>query len=93
MVFEYVFENTIDGKKSRLFLNFEVEKDVETLTTIVRIIAPLVAAILVGNWFMSEVKKARFKGAPWYQPYISIPGLLIILLILLVPIVLWIIKS
>ena len=93
MVFEYVFENTIDGKKSRLFLNFEVEKDVETLTTIVRIIAPLVAAILVGNWFLSEVKKARFKGAPWYQPYISIPGLLIILLILLVPIVLWIIKS
>jgi len=70
-----------------------VENDVETLTTIVRIIAPLVAAILVGNWFLSEVKKARFKGAPWYQPYISIPSLLIILLILLVPIVLWIIKS
>ena len=65
----------------------------ETLTTIVRIIAPLVAAILVGNWFMSEVRKARFKGAPWYQAYVSIPGLLIILAVLLVPIVLWIIKS
>jgi len=70
-----------------------VENDVETLTTIVRIIAPLVAAILLGNWFLSEVKKARFKGAPWYQPYISIPGLLIILLILLVPVVLWTIKT
>ena len=70
-----------------------MEKDVDTLATIVRIIAPLVAAILVGNWFMSEVKKARSKGAPWYQPYISIPGLLIILAVLLVPIVLWIIKS
>ena len=91
MVFEYVFENTIDGKKSRLFLNFEVEKYVETLTTIVRIIGPLVAAILVGNWFLSEVKKARFKGAPWYQPYVSIPGLLIFLAIL-IPVVLWIIK-
>ena len=65
----------------------------ETFTTIVRIIAPLVAAILVGNWFMSEVRKARFKGAPWYQAYVSIPGLLIILAVLLVPIVLWIIKS
>lgn len=62
-----------------------------TLKTILKIIAPLVAAILVGNWFMSEVKKARIKGAPWYQPYMSIPGLLIILAILL-PIVLWIIK-
>jgi hypothetical protein len=65
---------------------------VATLTTIARIIAPLVAAIFLGNWFMSEVKKARFKGAPWYQPYLSIPGLLIILAIL-TPIVLWIIKS
>jgi len=77
--------------KTILNLIYEMEKDVATLTTIVRIIAPLVAAILVGNWFMSEVKKARFKGAPWYQAYVSIPGLLIILVILL-PIVLWIIK-
>ena len=78
--------------KTILNLIYEMEKDVATLTTIVRIIAPLVAAILVGNWFMSEVKKARFKGAPWYQAYVSIPGLLIILVILL-PIVLWIIKT
>jgi hypothetical protein len=70
-----------------------MEKDVDTLATIVRIIAPLVAAIFLGNWFMSEVKKARFRGDPWYRPYISTPGLLIILAVLLVPIVLWIIKS
>ena len=69
-----------------------MEKNVETLKTIIKIIAPLVAAILVGNWFMSEVKKARVKGAPWYQAYLSIPGLLIILVILL-PIVLWIIRA
>jgi hypothetical protein len=70
-----------------------MEKDVEILKTIIRIIAPLVAAILVGSWFMSEVKKSRLKGGPWYQPYISIPGLLIILAVMLLPIVLWIIKS
>ena len=69
-----------------------MEKDVATLTTIARIIAPLLAAIFVGNWFMSEVKKARFKGAPWYQAYLSIPGLLIILAIL-IPVILWIIKT
>ena len=86
-----MFEDTIDGEKPR-GANLEVEEDVATVTTIVKIIAPLVAAILLGNWFMSEVKKARFKGAPWYQPYLSIPGLLIILVIL-IPIVLWIIKS
>ena len=71
---------------------YEMEKNVETLTTIVKIIAPLVAAILVGNWFISEIKKVRFRGGPWYQAYVSIPGLLIILVILL-PIILWIIKT
>jgi hypothetical protein len=78
--------------KTTLDFIYEMEKDVATLTTIVRIIAPLLAAIFVGNWFMSEVKKARFKGAPWYQAYLSIPGLLIILAIL-IPIILWIIKT
>jgi hypothetical protein len=86
-----VFENTIDGEKPR-GANLEVEEDVATITTIVKIIAPLVAAILLGNWFMSEVKKARFKGAPWYQPYLSVPGLLIILAIL-IPVILWIIRK
>ena len=62
-----------------------------TLTTIVKIIAPLAAAILVGNWFLSEVKKSRAKGGAWYQPYLSIPGLLIILAILF-PVILWIMK-
>ena len=78
--------------KTTLNFIYEMEKDVATLTTIVRIIAPLAAAILVGNWFMSEVKKARFKGDPWYQAYVSIPGLLIILAIL-IPVILWIIKT
>jgi hypothetical protein len=86
-----VFEDTIDGEKPR-GANLEVEEDVATITTIVKIIAPLVAAILLGNWFMSEVKKARFKGAPWYQPYLSVPGLLIILAIL-IPVILWIIRK
>ena len=86
-----MFKDTIGGEKP-CGANLEVEEDVETISTIVKIIAPLVAAIFLGNWFMSEVRKARFKGAPWYQPYLSIPGLLIILAVL-VPIVLWIIKS
>jgi hypothetical protein len=87
-----LFLKTLFTEEKPPDLNLETENDVSTLTTIVRIIAPLVAAIFLGNWFMSEVKKARFKGAPWYQPYISIPGLLIILAIL-VPVILWIIKS
>jgi len=55
-------------------------------------LAPLVAAILVGNWFLSEVKKARAANQPRYRAYISPPGLLIILVIL-IPILLWIINK
>ena len=60
--------------------------------TIIKMLAPLVAAILVGNWFLSEIKKARSTNQPWYRPYVSLPGLLVILAILL-PILVWIIKK
>jgi len=66
---------------------------VPEITKILRFLAPLVAAIFVGNWFLSEVKKARATNQPWYRPYLSTPGLLIILAAILIPIILWIIKK
>ena len=39
----------------------------------------LVAAILLGNWFLAEVRKASRLRQPWYKPYLSLPGLLILL--------------
>lgn len=51
--------------------------------SIVRLIAVLVAAVLIGNWFLSELRKAQAARLPWYKPYISIPGLLIIAAVLL----------
>ncbi len=63
------------------------------ITKILRFLAPLVAAILVGNWFLSEVKKARATNQPWYRPYLSTPGILIILAAILIPIFLWVIKK
>ncbi len=63
-----------------------------TLANIVKLVAVLVAAILIGNWFLAEVKKTRLKGNPWYQFYLSPPGLLIILALLL-PIIIWIINK
>ena len=62
------------------------------LVNLLKMIAVLVAAILVGNWFLAEIKEARVKGKPWYQPYLSVPGILIILA-LLFPIIIWIIKN
>ncbi|MEJ2641376.1 MAG: hypothetical protein P8010_17555 [Desulfosarcinaceae bacterium] len=57
-----------------------------------RLATPLIAAVIVGNWFLSEAKKAKAAGKPWYTPYLSIPGFLI-LVALLIPIVLWVMKK
>jgi hypothetical protein len=54
-----------------------------------KIIPVLIAAILLGNWFLAELKRANATGKPWYTAYISMPGLLILLAILIIPIVLW----
>ena len=48
------------------------------LTQFLKAIPVLVAAFLLGNWFLSEVKKAKLAGKPWFTPYLTIPGILII---------------
>ena len=68
-----------------------MELDVSNLLNLLKMVAVLVAAILVGNWFLAENRKARAQDKPWHQPYLSAPGILIILALLL-PIVWWIFK-
>jgi hypothetical protein len=64
---------------------------VTTVLSLLKITAVLVAAILIGNWYQSELKKVRAKGKPWYKLYLSLPGIIIILVILL-PVFLWLLK-
>ena len=53
---------------------------------LLRMVSVLAAAALLGNWFLKELKKAKQAGAPWYRPYVSPPGLIIILIVLVAPI-------
>ena len=46
---------------------------------ILKAIVILAAAFFLGNWFLSEVRKAKSVGKPWYAPYLTIPGLLILI--------------
>ena len=61
------------------------------LLTLVKYTAVLVAAMVIGNWFLAEVKKAKFSNQPWYKPYASVPGF-IILAALSLPIIFWLIS-
>ncbi len=54
--------------------------------TVLRMVSVLIAAIILGIWFKAELKAAQVQGAPWYKPYLSPPGIMIILAILLLPI-------
>jgi hypothetical protein len=56
------------------------------LLKIIQLIAVLLAASILGNWYIAEYRKARAAHLPSYRAYFSIPGICIILLILLLPI-------
>jgi hypothetical protein len=59
-----------------------------SLIEALRLAAVVAAAALLGNWFLTELRKARRQKSPWYYPYISPPGLLI-LAALTVPLLYW----
>ena len=63
------------------------------LMTILKSVAVLVAALIVGNAFLEELKKARALGLPWYKPYLTLPGILILIVILVIPIILKIMQG
>ena len=63
------------------------------LVTIIKAAAILIAALIVGNSFLDELKKARALGLPWYKPYLTLPGIIILIIILVVPIVLKIMQG
>ena len=52
---------------------------------IIKLIAVLLAASILGNWYLAEYKKARAAHLPSYRAYFSLPGICILLLILLLP--------
>ena len=56
--------------------------------TIIKAVAVLIAALILGNSFLAELKKARALNLPWYKPYLTPPGIVILIVILVVPIIL-----
>ena len=61
------------------------------MITLLKFAAVLIAAILTGNWFLTEVRKAKINRQPWYQPYLTVPGL-IILAAMSLPVILWLVN-
>ncbi|MGB7921078.1 MAG: hypothetical protein WCF40_13560 [Desulfobacterales bacterium] len=64
----------------------------DILKNLLVLCAPLLAAVILGNLFLLEVKKARSTRAPWYTPYLTLPGLMA-LAAFCSPILIWLIKK
>ncbi|HMA66645.1 MAG TPA: hypothetical protein VKO20_02390 [Desulfosalsimonadaceae bacterium] len=63
----------------------------QLVINLVKVLALLAAAGIIGNWFLREVKNAKHAGKPWYAPYLTIPGGLVLAAVLL-PILVWIVQ-
>jgi hypothetical protein len=58
------------------------------MVEMIRMTAVLMAAVVIGNWFMAEQKKNKKRGLPWYRAYLTIPGVIILGAILILPFIL-----
>jgi hypothetical protein len=54
---------------------------------IIQLVCALTAAVILGNWFLTEVRKSKILGRPWYAAYLSTPGIVILLLVVLLPLI------
>ena len=68
------------------------KKQLDQIIYLLQMGAVLIAALIIGNWFMSEVKKVRLRKEPWYRAYLSLPGIVIIGAVSL-PIIIWVLKK
>jgi hypothetical protein len=60
---------------------------------LLKAVAVLAAAAIIGNWFMAELKKSRREKKPWYAVYLTVPGALVLIAIAVLPILAWVMKS
>lgn len=63
------------------------DRSIKRSMTILKAIPILIAALFLGNWFLTEVRKARAARRPWYAPYLTVPGILI-LIVFMIPVLL-----
>ncbi len=54
-----------------------------TIASFIKFAAVLIAALLLGRWFDKERKISRMKGQPWFTPWRSTPGIVIIIVLIL----------
>jgi ABC-type tungstate transport system substrate-binding protein len=55
------------------------------MVEMIRMAAVLIAAVMIGNWFMTEQSKNKALGLPWHRVYFTAPGMIVVVAILILP--------
>lgn len=63
------------------------------LWNVLKIVSVMVGAGLLGKLFLDEVTKAKIERKPWYTPYLTPPGILVVFICIGLPVVLWWIQN
>lgn len=63
------------------------------IVTVVKLIAVFAAATYLGRWFQTEMKMSRARKESAYKPFLSLPGLIILGALILLPFIIWLMKS
>lgn len=61
----------------------------ESLVQLVKMIVVLLAGVAVGNWFYRKVKEKKARSAPWYEAYLTVPGLIVLAALIGLPLAWW----
>ena len=61
--------------------------EVTMIIKALQMISVLAAACLLGNWYLSEYRRLRASNLPWYRAYLTLPGIIIIVVIFLLPLI------
>ena len=58
------------------------------IRTIIQFGCVLAASAMLGHWYLSESRKLKAMGKPWYAIYFKAPGILLICIVVLLPLLL-----
>ena len=59
------------------------------IAELLRMAAALIAGAMLGSWFLKEVRRCRAAGQPWHAPYRTVPGILVLLTVIILPLLYW----
>ena len=65
----------------------------ESLVLLLKMIVCLVGGVAVGRWFLAEARQRHAHRESLFKAYLSPPGLIILAVLIVLPIILWLTRS